>query len=310
MPSISVIIPAYNHEDLIEETIHSVLSQTFTDYEIIIINDGSPDETYQRIKPFLKYENIRYFEQTNAGQASARNRGIHQARGEYIAFLDDDDIWPKDKLQWQYDYLKNSDFVAVGGTCKFLENGLKTEENRQTENEKILRFENFFNGNFFVSPGQVLIKVNALKAIGGFDPAIWGADDLDLWMRLSKDGDILKKDQLSLWYRKHSVNASRNRLKMLINSDKVLRKNTRFLNSEKKNDLLRSGYEWLYGYTGREIVIEIKQLLKRFNIHEASKLLFSFWKIFSGQIFRNRKLRKKIGMDLLPNRIRDKCDLW
>src|SRR5262245_33441277 len=92
-PSVSVIIPAYNIAPFIAEALESVLAQTFTDYEIIVVNDGSPDtEELERVlAPYLS--RIRYFKQENQGAGAARNAGLNVATGEYVAFLDGDDVW-------------------------------------------------------------------------------------------------------------------------------------------------------------------------------------------------------------------------
>src|SRR5260370_24652309 len=104
--SVSVVIPAYRHRDFVLATLDSVFSQAFTDYEVIVINDGSSDDTTELLRPLAASGHIRYFEQANAGQATSRNRGIHAARGEFIALLDDDDLWPPDKLEWQVEALR------------------------------------------------------------------------------------------------------------------------------------------------------------------------------------------------------------
>ncbi len=100
-PAVSVIIPAYRHADMICQTLESVFSQTFRDFEVIVVNDGSPDRTAEVVAPFVANGKIRYFSQRNAGQAAARNRGASEARGKFFAFLDDDDVWPPEKLEWQ-----------------------------------------------------------------------------------------------------------------------------------------------------------------------------------------------------------------
>src|SRR4051812_10173624 len=100
-PTVSVVIPTYGHCRYVLETIESALGQTFSSNEIIVVNDGSPDDTVVVLQPYTQTGRIRYFEQPNAGQASARNRGLAEATGEFVAFLDDDDIWPADKLAWQ-----------------------------------------------------------------------------------------------------------------------------------------------------------------------------------------------------------------
>src|SRR5271156_960674 len=99
-PKVSVIIPTYNRADKVGKTIESALAQTFTDLEVIVIDDGSSDDT-GRVLSEVFGDRIRYFAQTNQGASIARNNGIEAARGEWIAFLDSDDLWEKDKLELQ-----------------------------------------------------------------------------------------------------------------------------------------------------------------------------------------------------------------
>ncbi|MFS8117396.1 MAG: glycosyltransferase family 2 protein, partial [Microcoleus sp.] len=98
-PQVSVIIPAYNGDRYIVQAVESVFAQTYTNWEIIVVDDGSTDETHQVLQPYL--DKIRYIYQENRGVAAARNRGIQEAKGEFIAFLDQDDFFLPDKLAAQ-----------------------------------------------------------------------------------------------------------------------------------------------------------------------------------------------------------------
>src|SRR5277367_6259308 len=99
-PKVSVVIPTYNRADKVRKSVESVLAQSFTDLEVIVVDDGSSDETEQTLKQAFG-DRIRYYFQTNQGASVARNRGIEEARGEWIAFLDSDDLWEKEKIEWQ-----------------------------------------------------------------------------------------------------------------------------------------------------------------------------------------------------------------
>lgn len=105
MAFISVIIPTYNREEFLKRAIDSVLNQTFKDFEVILVDDGSTDGTYNLIQ---QYEKITYLKQENLGVSAARNLGLEKASGEFIAFLDSDDEWQSDKLQKQVDFLQNN----------------------------------------------------------------------------------------------------------------------------------------------------------------------------------------------------------
>ncbi len=223
-PSVSVVIPAYGHAQYIEATLQSVFAQTFQDFEVIVINDGSPDNTAEVLRPWVTKGAILYFEQPNAGQSAARNEGVRRARGEFIAFLDDDDQWPADKLQWQVARMQEDPAaVAAYGYAHLSGNGedfrLPTTAGPSGPVKSALLL-----GNFIVSPGQVLLRAADLRALGGLDARIRGADDWDLWLRLADRGAFIYEDRCALEYRYHASNASRDVRNMFSTQLVVMRK--------------------------------------------------------------------------------------
>jgi glycosyltransferase involved in cell wall biosynthesis len=202
----------------------SVFAQTFSDYEVIVVNDGSPDDTAQILRPLAEAGKIHYIEQANAGQSSARNRGIREARGEFIAMLDDDDLWPVDKLEWQVAALRAApDAGLVFG--RYQEIGKHPDGVIPASIEdRVYRWEDFLGGNAIQSPGQALMRASVLRGLNGFDSRIWGADDWDLYMRMVGRASLLGSSRLALTYRWHAGNASRNARRMRQNELKVLRR--------------------------------------------------------------------------------------
>jgi glycosyltransferase involved in cell wall biosynthesis len=240
-PTVSVVIPAYGHRDFIGRTLDSVFAQTWTDYEIIIINDGSPDDTEAVLQPWLARSAIRYVKQKNAGVAAARNRGIGLAKGEFIALLDDDDLWPPNKLASQVELMRsNPTAVMVYGNLSYIDSRDAPYIPLDWEGKPLFArchgpdnlgpsgqvFEAFAEENWIISPGQTLIRRSTLIGMGEppLDPAIWGADDWDLWLRLADRGHVLYRSEITLHYRFHANNTSRNAVRMNANSLKVLRK--------------------------------------------------------------------------------------
>ena len=113
-PKVSVVIPTYNRAAKVQDAIESVLAQTFSDLEVIVVDDGSSDDTGKVLSEAFG-DRIRYYAQANQGASVARNKGIAEARGEWIAFLDSDDLWEKDKLEWQFKALER--FGPQCGGC-------------------------------------------------------------------------------------------------------------------------------------------------------------------------------------------------
>jgi len=223
-PAVSVIVPTYNHGRYILEALDSVFGQTFRDFEVIVVNDGSPDDTAEVLRPLAEAGKIRYFEQPNGGQAAARNRGLREARGEFIAYLDDDDLWPPDKLEWQVEALRaGGDLLVVYGRVAFLGQEAAESPGAETTSTGMIH-EDLCAGNRICSPGQTLIRTESLRAVDGFDAAIRGTDDWDLWLRLSEKGPFQYSSRLALVYRLHENNASRNRWSMYRNLMRVVRK--------------------------------------------------------------------------------------
>jgi len=185
MPLISVIIPVYNGARTIRETIESVLNQTFSDFELIIINDGSTDSTLEVVES-IQDSRIKVFSYTNAGQPASRNRGIAKAVGEYISFIDADDLWTAEKLEYQLKALQNNPQAAVAYSWT----------NYIDETGKILNlgshltvegdvFAPLFLSDFVGSGSNVLIRAQAFKEVGSFDESLSNAHDWDMWLKLA-----------------------------------------------------------------------------------------------------------------------------
>lgn len=262
MPAVSVIIPTYAHRDFVLATLDSVFAQTFTDYEVIVINDGSPDDTAVLLRPLAETGRIRYLEQENTGQAVARNRGIAEAAGEFIALLDDDDLWPPDKLQWQVDALRaNLDAGMVGGPTRIVDAAGTLLA--RTDFVPELSFKACVTEAPFVSPGQTLIRASLLQQIGGLNPEIWGADDWDLWLRIAKVSRIVTEDRDALFYRKHSGNASSSSLcRMVDNCLRVADLHLADVDPGERAEVTRTAYLWLYSTQGKPLVLKIKALVR------------------------------------------------
>lgn len=186
-PVVSVIIPTFNRGHLISRSIKSVLNQTFKDYEIIVVDDGSTDNTEEVVKQ-LNLKNLIYVKhKTNKGASAARNTGITISKGDYIAFLDSDDIWLNDKLEKQLNVFKSASLDTAVVHCGVQYVDINTQ---QPLTQWIIKGDvnkNIFN-NFGYAPGTptMLIKKEALLDVGLFDEEIPSHEETDLSMRLAK----------------------------------------------------------------------------------------------------------------------------
>lgn len=193
-PSVSVIIPAYNVAAYIVETLDSVFSQTFVDFEVIVINDGSPDtaEFERAIGPYR--ERILYISQDNGGASAARNAGLRAASGELIAFLDADDLWSPGYLEEQVKFIQRAgcdvacaDAMIFGEGPDAGKSYMETLMNTAPASGEATFLELLSAEKSFITSGVVARREPILE-IGLFDEQLKNAQDFDLWLRLARHG--------------------------------------------------------------------------------------------------------------------------
>lgn len=186
---ISVILPTYNRSNVVTRAIDSILCQSYSNIEIIVVDDGSTDNTETALE---KYSGkITYVKQDNAGASSARNHGIEVSNGEYIAFLDSDDQWGCEKLSLQYEFIKNNN-VALVSTLAYTydeNNSLKKSTTKSIAKKSIKTFEDVFQHPYLGTP-TVLVKKDVLVEAGGFDESLRTAEDIDLFLRIASKHNI------------------------------------------------------------------------------------------------------------------------
>ncbi len=187
-PVISVIIPTYNRAHLVKDAIDSVLSQTYRDFEIIVVDDGSTDNTKEVLAPYR--DKVKYIYQENQGLSAARNTGIRGARGEYIGFLDSDDLWLPPKLEKQVQILKEykdiafvyTNFIFIDETGKFIKVGCKAKS----------LVSGYILGNLLLSktvtsPVTWLVRKTCFEDVGLFDIRFKRSEERDMEIRIAKN---------------------------------------------------------------------------------------------------------------------------
>ena len=199
--TVSVIIPCFNSQKTISRALNSVCLQTYKEYEVVIVDDGSTDNTKEIIQTFFKDKKItyNYIYQVNAGPSSARNNGVKSANGKYIAFLDSDDEWHYKKLEIQMKIMKENNLNFLGSTYTY--DDLKYEKLDKIELKKYI-FKKLILSNKFSTPG-VIIKKILFEQLGGFDTSMKYSEDYDLWLRASLKEDLymIKEPKLIRLYK-------------------------------------------------------------------------------------------------------------
>jgi len=194
MPRVSIVIPAYNVAPYIGETLATVFAQTFTDFEVIIVNDGSPDtEEFERaIIPYR--ERIRYLKQENRGASAARNAGLCAARGELIAFLDADDLWLPNYLTEQLKFMSEygcdlacADALIFGASADAGQSYMDSLM-ESAPPEGLVTFLELVNADRSLITSGVVVRRDLVLEVGLFDEALRNAQDFDLWLRLARHG--------------------------------------------------------------------------------------------------------------------------
>lgn len=211
MNTVSVIIPTYNRAKLLRQAILSVLAQTYCDFELIVVDDGSTDNT-RAVVMSINDSRVRYIWQNNQERSIARNNGVREANGELIAFLDSDDVWLPDKLAGQVELMnRDLDVVLVYGASIRIDdqnrmlsaldllNQSNEPEVRDCREESLLCC--------CANPSAALLRRKAFEDAGEFDPSLSLAEDWDLWIRLSELGAFCSMRSLVSATRVHSANS-------------------------------------------------------------------------------------------------------
>jgi teichuronic acid biosynthesis glycosyltransferase TuaG len=294
-PKVSIIMPAYNAEKYIAASIESVLAQTYQNWELLIVNDGSTDGTQMLIDEYIRKDNrIKFFYQQNGKQGKARNLAISNSIGEYLAFLDSDDLWLPEKLTIQLNQIShlNADLI-FSESFVFYDDVLSFKETMGIPKgylkEKI-GIESLIQGNC-IPVLSVLVKREKVLQVGMFieDPLIANAEDYHLWLKIIMSGGILwGADDVLTLYRVHGSSST--------NTDKYANKQLPFmyhslikLFPEYKNQIKKK-IKLIFNYNNRfkvkdknELAESIKLNCKLLDIYYLTSLLLLFNYFFSIQ---------------------------
>ncbi len=182
--AVSVIIPTYNRATVLEEAVESVLNQTFRNFELLIIDDGSTDHTPQIVEKYR--DKIKYLFQINKGPAAARNFGIQNSEGNFICFLDSDDRWLKNKLDVQVDLIRSDPDIKICYTDEiWMRHGVRVNQKHVHRKYSGWIYQKCLP-LCIISPSSVMIHREVFDRVGFFDESLIVCEDYDLWLRISR----------------------------------------------------------------------------------------------------------------------------
>lgn len=308
--NISVIMTSYNsNEKFLNEAIMSVLNQTYKHFEFIIIDDGSTNKVLDKVVNEIKSDKIKVVKQENKGLCNARNTGISLSSGQYIAFLDDDDVWYNTKLQESIDFFeeikRNDENIGVVFTQSTIIDELGKEYGVFGYKVKGNIFEKILGKNIIGPPSSVLIDRKVLEDVGGFNSKYIYAEDLELWYRVTKKYNVYSINKPLIKYRYRTNSLSKNYRKMALYTEEALlttinREDIR----ENKSEILSKYYiDYAYLFFSNSDSKMYKEYYKKsiksnFKNIMNSKLLFGYiFSLFGDNImklFNNRRRKNNI----------------
>ena len=183
MPLVSVIIPTFNRARFLPRAVESVLMQSHRDLELLVVDDGSTDRTQAALSPYASH--IRYMRQCNRGVSASRNRGIHESKGELLAFLDSDDHWHRDKLKHQVRFFETHPSAALCYTDEiWVRRGRRVNPKRRHAKHSGHIFEEMLP-LCIISPSSVMLRRTVFDEVGLFDENLPACEDYDMWLRVA-----------------------------------------------------------------------------------------------------------------------------
>lgn len=302
MPKVSVIIPAYNHGRFLSETVSSVLAQTYQDFELVVVDDGSTDNTRQVVNIF-RDPKIKYLYQENRGLSAARNTGIHASAGEYIALLDSDDIWLPRKLELQVGLLDSHPAAALVYSDAYL-----FDDQTGTITGRFLDGKGVFSGKVlrhllsiqFIKPSTAVIRRSVFETVGYFDESIREVQDRDMWLRIARQFDLEGIDMPLVKVRSHATNVSKNWEKVWQGRAIVMNKAARTLALNPDDlKLLERNLSIVYYEHGRYLVLKGRTQEGRTKLLACARLNPCYMRVYPYLV-----------ASLLDSRLIAKVGLW
>ena len=231
-PYISIVLPLYNGATFIRETLKAVGSQTFQDAEIIVVDDGSSDNSSQIAEEFCRnssseiLRNLKIFKQENQGVAAARNIGIQKSNGKWIALLDQDDLWHPEKLEIQYEATHKFPEAKwhYSAFVRFYNDGREKIKNNGSV-DSLETLERMLSGKLFVPPSTVLVLKKVFEEVGGFDSEFIPSDEWDFFLKLAEKFKNSYSEKVLVRFPSHLTSTGKRQKRKIFEAQKIVIEN-------------------------------------------------------------------------------------
>ncbi|MDX1823272.1 MAG: glycosyltransferase [Thiohalomonadales bacterium] len=275
-PLVTVIVPTYNRSSYLVYAVDSVLAQTYGNWELIIIDDGSTDNTRERLEAYLADSRISYCRQANRGQSAARNRGLALAKGAFIGFLDSDDIWLPEKLEKQlalFEHFPDADIVH-GDEITI------DAEGNETSSRNMTRYSGAITAQLLadncVSMTTALVRKTCFETLGGFDESDRVAEDYELWLRFSTRYRFLYEPEYVTLYRSMTDQLSTDKASRFEANERILKNFIARFPDAVPKATARRGLSYFYSRKAR-YEYSVGRTGAAWRICFRSACLFPFW---------------------------------
>lgn len=217
-PLVSVVIPCYNHQQFVQESIQSVIDQSYNNIELIIIDDGSQDESVKKIEEMIlkceqRFTRFEFRHRPNKGLSATLNEALQWCQGKYFSPLASDDLILRDKTKLQVSFLEsNQDTIAVSAGVDLVD-AVKNSLQGKKKSSRMYDHKSIIMHKFYLPAPAQMIRTDALREVGGYNPSI-RLEDWYMWIKLSQLGDIYYMGEILALYRQHDTNFSNNKKQM------------------------------------------------------------------------------------------------
>lgn len=233
LPLVSIVVPCYNHEKYVTQTIESIVNQTYKNIELIVIDDGSKDSSQEVIQKLANKYKFTFIHRPNRGLSATLNEAIELSSGKYFSTIASDDILMLEKIEKQVEFMEaNPQFGMCYAKIVCFEDSLEKSYEYPNSNKQGWIFEDLLNYGCFIPAPSNFIKKEVFDVVGGYDESLW-IEDWDMWLRIAQKYQIGYIDEHVAYYRRHDTNISSQTLKMHEAEKQILEKYKEYKNFKK-----------------------------------------------------------------------------